>query len=123
MARNLKETLLSPGEVILEATRGNKEFQLLKVKTTKVWKTSWRNLGTARGRKATYNTESISYEFKWRNVGSEQWGRTPLATENGKTPSHTGAFKIFFQALDYSESMSFRELDYYGEYKYPDTNK
>ena len=104
----------TPGKVILEATRGNKEFQLLKVKTTKWWVNSRNN---------TYSTESTTYEFKWKNSGAEKWGRTTIESEKGRNLTQTSAVKMFFQVLEYSENMTFRELDHYGDYKYPDTNK
>jgi len=97
---------LEERRVLLEATRKEKEFQLVEVTT----------LITTELRRSPYTASvvrtkrKISYEFNWRNVGSQRWGRTEIVSDNKRKISHFGAFKIFFKALDYSEYMTFREL-------------
>lgn len=99
--------------VLLEATRKEKEFQLVQVKIKKTWNKKW----TSASRSLQYTTDSFAYEFNWRNVGSSKWGRTQILRENGNAVNHAAAFKIFFKALEYSENMTFRELDELGYYK------
>lgn len=92
--------------VLLEATRKEKEFQLVEVCTF-----TTRTVKRGRYSPAVQSTKkTISYEFNWRNIGASRWGRTQIVNDNKRKVSHLGAFKIFFKALDYSEYMTFREL-------------
>lgn len=109
--RTLLKTQRGKEKILLEATRKEKEFQLIQVTTEKIWLAKWTYHHQSRTRK----TESISYEFKWRNIGSTRWGRTEILSDLNKNVSHLGAFKIFFKALDYSESMTFKELPIFLE--------
>jgi hypothetical protein len=103
--RTLKDIKRIDERILLEATRKDKEFQLVQIVSQKEWKSN----------SAVTYTNSTSYEFKWRNIGSTKWCRSEIMSNLNKSVSHLGAFKIFFKALDYSENMTFKELPIFLE--------
>jgi hypothetical protein len=107
------ETKVVKREVILEATRKDKEFQLVRVVLNKTWK----RYGRWSIFESTYSTTSHGFEFRWRNRGSEKWGRSQIWTDKGNEVGQSKAFRVFFDALEYSENMTFQELPEREEYK------
>jgi len=99
-------TILS-SYVLLEATRLDKEFQFLEVEVTKTYPKKVKYFYRT---PPVYTSKSKKYEFKWRQVGSSKWGRTELMNDDGEPMRYSKAIKTFFEALNYSENMEFKEL-------------
>lgn len=100
-------------EVILEATRKGKEFQLVRV----VIDNKRKRYGKWSFFSSAYSTITHGFEFRWRNEGSKKWGRSQILTNAGNEVRQSKAFQVFFKALDCSENMNFQELPDKEEYK------
>lgn len=111
--RDLKKVETIKKNVIFEATRDDKTFQLIKVRYLKTWDRASPD-GWSYHSHCTYST---GFEFRWKNTESKKWGRTQILSEKGKEVRQSEAFRIFFKALKYSENMTFRELPGVEEYK------
>jgi hypothetical protein len=106
--KTILETKRSDEKTLLEVEKEEKEFHFVQVTVERYWK-----------REApphSHMTQQFGvtthklYELYWRNKGSEKIGRTELWDPEGKPMQYKQAVKTFFQALEASENMQFREL-------------